>query len=87
MSEMQRFVSMTNQLSKFIPCSADLMKPLTELLSSKHTHSWGPSQSEAFTKVKEALLNTQLLVLYDPPADTKVSTGASFVLGEVILQR
>ena len=37
-SEMWRFIGMTNnQLFKFIPCSAELMKPLTGLLSSKHT--------------------------------------------------
>jgi len=49
-SEMQRFVGMPNQLSKFIPCSADLMKPLIELLSSKCTYSWGPSQKEAYAR-------------------------------------
>ena len=87
-SEMRRFVGMTNQLSKFIPCSADLMKPLTELLSSKRTYLWGPSQKEAFAKVKEVLTNTPLLALYDPSADTKVSADASsFGLGVVILQR
>ena len=31
-SEMWCFVGMSNQLSKFIPCSADLIKPVTELL-------------------------------------------------------
>ena len=54
-SEMQRFIGMTNQLSKFIPCSAELMKPLTELLSSKCSFQWGPSQTEAFARIKEKL--------------------------------
>ena len=36
-SEMRRFIGMANQLSKFIPCNAELMKPLTELLSSKRS--------------------------------------------------
>ena len=49
-SELRRFTGMTNRLSKlnFIPCSADLMRPLTELLSSKRTYLWGPSQIQAF---------------------------------------
>ena len=44
--DMQQFVGMMNQLSKFVPCSAELMKPLTELLSSKEVFQWGPRQSK-----------------------------------------
>ena len=47
------------------------MKPLTELLSSKHTFCWGTARSEAFKKVKEKLTNTPLLSLYDPSAEKK----------------
>ena len=87
-SEARRFIGMTNQLAKFIPCSAELMKPLTALLSSKHSFQWGPSQSEAFDKLKEILTKPSILTLYDPMADTKVSADASsFGLGAVILQR
>ena len=57
-SEMRCFIGMTNQLSKFIPCSAELMKPLTELLSFKHSFQWGPNQSEAFYKIKEKLIRS-----------------------------
>ena len=86
--EMRRFIGMTNQLSKFIPCSAELMKPLTELLSSKRSFQWGPNQSKAFDKIKETLTKPSILTLYDPAADTKVSADASsFGLGAVILQR
>ena len=69
-SEMRRFIGMTNQLSKFIPCSAEMMKPLTELLSSKCTFQWGPSQTEAFAKIKDKLTTSSILALYDPTADT-----------------
>ena len=69
--EMKRFICMTNQLSKFIPCSAELMKPLTELLSSKRSFQWGPNQSAAFDKIKKTLTRPSILTLYDPAADTK----------------
>lgn len=74
---MLHFVGMTNQLSKFIPCIAELMKPLTELLSSKCSFQWGPSQSKAFGRIKEKLTKPSLLALYDPMDDTKVSVDAS----------
>ena len=87
-SEMRRFIGMANQLSKFIPCSAELMKPLTELLSSKRSFQWGPSQTEDFARIKEKLTTPSILAWYDPTADTKVSADASsFGLGAVILQR
>ena len=87
-SEMRCFIGMTNQLSKFIPCSAEMMKPWTELLSSKRTFQWGPNQTEAFAKIKDKLTTSSILALYDPTADTKVSADASaFGLGAVILQR
>ena len=83
--EMRRFIGITNQLSKFILCSAELMKPLTELLSSKLSFQWGPNQSTAFDKIKETLIRPSILTLYNPVADTKVSAGASsFGLGAVI---
>ena len=78
--EMKCFIGMTNQLSKFIPCSAELMKPLTKLLSSKHSLEWQPNQ--------DTLIKPSILTLYDPAADNKVSADASsFELGAVILKR
>ena len=64
---------MTNQLSKFIPSSDELMKPLIELLSSKHTFQWGLNQIEAFDKIKKKLTTPLVLALHGPAANTKMS--------------
>ena len=51
-TELCRFMGTVNQLSKFTPNIAGLSKPLCELLSSMKAWVWGPSQDEAFEKVK-----------------------------------
>jgi len=85
--EMRRFVGMVNQLAKFIPNCADIIRPLTELLSTKQAWQWGTSQDEAFSKIKQLLTNPRVLTLYDTSAATKISADASsYGVGAVLLQ-
>ena len=48
----QKFLGhiVNSHLSKFIPYSAELLKPLTELLTSKRIFCWGAAQSRTFKK-------------------------------------
>ena len=86
-AEVRRFVGMVNQLSKFIPNCADLLHPLTVLLSKKNVWAWGPSQEEAFTTLKDKLSKLTTLTLYNPAANIKLSADASFYgVGAVLLQ-
>jgi len=87
-TELRRFLGMVNQLSKFTPNIATLIKPLRELLSSKKTWSWGHFQDEAFKKVKTKLTKPSVLAMYNPDADTKIcSDASSYGLGAVLLQQ
>ena len=87
-TELRRFLGMINQLGKFTPNIAELSHPLRELLSVKRAWLWGPSQAEAFSKLKQELTSPQTLALYDPAADTLISADASsHGLGAVLMQK
>ena len=69
-SELRHFLGMVNQLGKFSPNIAELSQPLRELLSTKTVWAWGPSQTDAFNKLKHELTSTPVLAWYDPTAET-----------------
>ena len=76
-SELRRFLGMTNQLGKFSANIAEMTKPLRELLNKQSAWLWGPNQQEAFLKIKNELSSNRILAWYDPGAETKISADAS----------
>ena len=86
--ELRRFLGMANQLGKFTPNLAELTQPLRELLSKKNAWTWGPTQEEAFKRVKLELTEPATLAIYNPEAETKISADASeYGIGAVLLQQ
>eukprot|EP00731_Ephydatia_muelleri_P025773 Em0017g856a len=76
-SDLRRFMGMVTQLGKFTPNLAELSQPLRDLLSSKRSWNWGPSQREAFSLVKMELSKPSVLAHYSPTARVKVTADAS----------
>ena len=66
-----------NYYGKFLHQLSSLLAPLYKLLQKKSRWHWGQEQQEAFAKVKELLVSSQLLVHYDPSKEVILSCDAS----------
>ena len=61
-TELRRFLGMTNQLGKFSDKIAEVSKPLRDLLSTKNSWVWESPQKESFNALKK-LLSSEDVVL------------------------
>ena len=87
-TELRRFMGMVNQLGKSSSKVAELSQPLRELLGSKRSWVWGPSQHGAFAAVKAELATPIVSALYNQEIATKITADASaYGLGAVLLQQ
>jgi transposase InsO family protein len=87
-TELRRFLGMTNQLMKFVPHLTDTTAPLRQLLAKDTEWRWDIQQDTSFKQVKDIITCSPVLALYDSNLDIKVSAdSSSYGLGGVISQR
>ena len=87
--KLREFLGLVNFYRRFIPRCADIVEPLTKLMSSKNTRSFalGDAAVHAFEEIKTALANATMLAHQRPGAPLSVVVDASDVAVGGILQQ
>ena len=75
--ELQSFIGMVNYLSKFTPRLSELAECLCNLIRVTVPFQWGPEHTEAFTSIKQEIIQAPVLKYYDTKKPTVLQTDAS----------
>ena len=59
--DVRSFLGLTSFYRRLVPKFAEIVKPLTSITRKDQPFTWGPSQQEAFRKLKEKLCTTPVL--------------------------
>ena len=84
-TELKSYLGLLMYYSRFLPNLSDTLAPLYKLLK-RHMHwKWTDAQEKAFTRSKESLLSSQLLVHFDPTLNITLACDASaYGIGAVL---
>ena len=85
-TQLRAFLGMVNYHADFIRNLSSILQPLNQLLQKNQEFTWSPTCEEAFTKAKDSLTSSNVLVHYDPSLPVALEIDASqYGIGAVIL--
>ena len=85
--QLESYLGVFNFYSRFVPNASTILEPLNQLCRSGVPWRWGEEQKSAFLKSKQHLLNSQVLVHFDPKLPISLITVAdssSYGIGAVL---
>lgn len=84
----QRFLGLTNYFRKFVKDYASKARPLHNLLKKSSNFDFDEKCRLAFNALKEELISSPVLSIYNPFLDTEIHTDASAVaVAGILLQK
>ena len=85
LTQLRSFLGMLNYYRKFIPMASDVLVPLYSLEKKGADFSWTEECEEAFKQSKRLLLESRMLVHYNPRYPITITTDASpYACGAVL---
>lgn len=84
-TQLRAYLGLLNFYRRFLPQAATLLEPLNKLLRSGVPWTWGKEQKAAFAASKEALLQSDALVHFDPEKPlVVVADSSAYGIGAVL---
>lgn len=85
--DLQTFLGVLNFMAPFVPNLSEMTAPLRELLKKNVIFNWTELHSKVVDKIKHHIMNSNILVPFDPTKEIIVQCDASqFGLGCCLLQ-
>jgi len=86
-TELRSFLGMVQYLGQYLSNLSTVTKPMTDLLKSDATWTWGDAQQESFQQIKSLVTDAPVLAFFDPARETVVSADASsYGIGGYVMQ-
>ena len=87
LTDVRSFLGLCSYYRRFIPQFSAIAKPLTRLTEKGQEFRWGPEQEEAWSELKQRLLQAPILSYPDPKCEFILDTDASaYGMGAVLSQ-